>query len=106
MPIQAVIHIRNLCCNKTTDISDNLINLLQDETSLKQVLKQAEYTKVEPIIDILEKNGKIAIQETTILTGKSRTTAWRYVKLLEKTGLIVSQGETNNLTYYLKSNIP
>ena len=45
---------------------------------MKQVLKQDEYRKLKPIIEKLEQDKAITIQEAMKLTGKSRSTAWRY----------------------------
>jgi len=80
-------------------------NLLQDETSLKQVmkqvLKQADYDKVSLLLDLLEENGQMTIQEAMKLTGKARTTAWRYMKILEQAKVVVPEGDTNNVLYRL-----
>lgn len=51
--------------------------LLQNETRLKQVLKQADYDKVIPLLDLLEEKQQLSIQKVMALTGKARTTAWR-----------------------------
>ena len=57
----------------------------KDETSLKRVLKkvlkQAEYNKLMPVIDFLDSNDSISVQDVINITGKSRTTAWRYLNL-------------------------
>ncbi len=80
--------------------------LLQNETRLKQVLKQvlkqADYDKVIPLLDPLEEKQQLSIQEVMALTGKARTTAWRYMKMLEEANVVVSEGETNNTVYRLK----
>lgn len=44
-----------------------------------------------------EKN--ITIQEVMTLTGKSRTTAWRYMKKLTDTKLVEASGNTNDAVY-------
>lgn len=81
----------------------NLKHVGTDETSLKQalkqVLKQTDYNKVLPIIDYLEQNADISVQDAMDLTGKSRTTAWRYLRLLSEVGIIAPTGNTNNVSY-------
>lgn len=82
--------------------NDNKMDLKQDddnETSLKQVLKQTDYEELVPIIDFLDHNSKITIQEAMEITGKSRTTAWRYLQLLAKDGVVKPVGSTNNVSY-------
>ena len=69
------------------------------ETSLKQVLKQKDYKKLEPIIKWLAKYETINIQEVMELTNKSRTTAWRYMQILVECGLVETMGNTNNVSY-------
>ena len=75
----------------------------ENETSLKQVLKQAltqtEYNKMISIIDFLESHSEITVQDAVKLTGKSRTTAWRYLKVLSEMGVIKPTGNTNNVSY-------
>lgn len=44
----------------------------------------------------------MSIQEVMALTGKARTTAWRYMKMLEEANVVVPEGETNNVVYRLK----
>ena len=87
---------------KAGDDSD----LLQNETSLKQVLKQVlekpDFEKIVPILDILEKNKKITVQEAVTLLNKSRTTTWRYLKILVNAGVVEVTGETNNTVYSLR----
>ena len=76
------------------------------ETSLKQVLKQVltekELSKLEPIIDYIEKYGSITVQQAIDITGKSRTTVWRYMQTLTKTEIIQSAGNTDNTIYKRK----
>lgn len=69
------------------------------ETSLKQVLKQEDYKKLEPIIRWLAKNETINIQKVMELTNKFRTTAWRYMQILVECGLVETMGNTNNVSY-------
>ena len=80
--------------------NDNLLqNETSFETSLKQVLKQKDYKKLEPIIKWFAKEEIISIQEAMELTHKSRTTAWRYMQLLVECGAVEAVGNTNNVSY-------
>ena len=69
------------------------------ETSLKQVLKQSDYDKLYVVIQKLASEKNITIQEVMTLTGKSRTTAWRYMKKLTDTKLVEASGNTNDAVY-------
>lgn len=53
---------------------------------LKQVLKQKDLERLYPIVEFLDENKQITIQQVRELLNKSRTTAWRYMKILVKTG--------------------
>ena len=74
----------------------------KDETSLKRVLKQAEYNKLMPVIDFLDSNDSISVQDVINITGKSRTTAWRYLNILVEADVIEATGNTNNSVYVKK----
>jgi DNA-binding IclR family transcriptional regulator len=71
---------------------------------LKQVLKPSSYDKLLPLIECLDENKYISIQEVMNITGKSRTTAWRYLKMLVDADVVETDGETNNLIYRLKDS--
>ena len=71
----------------------------KNETSLKQVLKQSDYDKLYVVIQKLASEKNITIQEVMTLTGKSRTTAWRYMKKLTDTKLVEASGNTNDAVY-------
>ena len=66
---------------------------------LKQVLKQNDYEKLEPIITKLEHSEEITIQDIMNLTNKSRSTAWRYMQMLVECGVVEAIGNTNNVIY-------
>lgn len=66
---------------------------------MKQVLKQNDYKKLEPIIKKLAQKRMINIQEVMSLTKKSRTTAWRYMQILINCGVVEAAGSTNNIVY-------
>ena len=82
-------------------------NFIQkNERSLKEVLKevlnQKDYKKTLPIIEYLETNSAITTQIARQITGKSLATAWRYIQILVKADVLVSDGNTNNAEYILK----
>ena len=66
---------------------------------MKQVLKQRDYKKLEPIIAKLAREEIVSIQEVMELTKKSRTTAWRYMQMLVECGVVKTIGNTNNVSY-------
>ncbi len=66
---------------------------------LKQVLKQSDYDKLSGVIQKLVDAKEITIQEVINITGKSRTTAWRYMKKLTDTNLVEASGSTNDIVY-------
>ena len=79
------------------------INLIQkNERSLKEVLSQKDYEKTSPIIEYLETNSSITTQTVRQITGKSLATAWRYIQILVKAGVLESDGNTNNAEYIVK----
>lgn len=51
------------------------------------------------VIQKLASEENITIQEVMTLTGKSRTTAWRYMKKLTDTKLVETSGNTNDAVY-------
>lgn len=69
---------------------------------MKQVLKQKDLERLYPIVEFLDENKQITIQQVMELLNKSRTTAWRYMKILVETGLVEVAGSTNNIIYKLK----
>ena len=73
--------------------------LSDDERSLKEVLKEADYRKVLPIVELIDTQGAVTPSEAKEACGKSDTTTWRYLGLLVNTGLVVPDGETNNKIY-------
>lgn len=100
-------NLRETWGTKLSDLSPNVTQeMKQDETSLKrvlkQVLKQAEYNKLMPVIDFLDSNDSISVQDVINITGKSRTTAWRYLNILVEADVIEATGNTNNSVYVKK----
>ncbi len=71
---------------------------------LKEVLKEADFKKVAPIIEAIDKNGRVSPAEAKRLCGKSESTTWRYLKLLKSTGYVEPVGNTNNVIYKRKVN--
>ena len=66
---------------------------------MKQVLKQSDYDRLKPVISKLAEVEEISVQEVMELTGKSRTTAWRYMQILVECGVVELTGNTNNAIY-------
>lgn len=69
------------------------------ETRLKQVLKPKEYDKIKGVIDKLIGDKEVTIQDVMKITGKSRTTAWRYMQKLVELDAVIIEGHTNNIVY-------
>ncbi len=66
---------------------------------LKQLLKQKDYNKLLPVIDYLEENEEISTEIIRSLTGKSRSTAWRYMQMLCEAGIVEPIGTNNKMLY-------
>lgn len=79
----------------------NVKNETSFETSLKQVLKTKEYEKMKGVIEKLISDKEITIQDVMKITGKSRTTAWRYMQKFVELGFVIVAGQTNNIVYQL-----
>ena len=77
--------------------------LSDDERSLKEVLKgvlkEADYRKVLPIVELIDAQGAVTPSEAKAICGKSYSTTWRYLGLLVDTGFVVPDGKTNNKIY-------
>ena len=71
----------------------------KNERSLSEVLKPADYHKLEKIIQYIEKNGKITPKEAESVSGRSTATVRRYLKMLVGTGYVEAEGSTNNSIY-------
>ncbi len=69
---------------------------------LKEVLKEADYRKVETIAEMIDENGSVTPSEAKKACGKSESTTWRYLSILTGTGLVVSEGSTNKAVYRRK----
>ena len=75
------------------------INSSQNDTSLTQVLTQADYLEIKPIIDYLEENESITTKTAMKLLGKSKSTVLRYISKLMDANVIAAEGNTDNLRY-------
>lgn len=71
----------------------------ENDRSLTEVLTEVNMKKVAPLVEFIEENGQISPKEAAKLLGKSASTVYRYLSLLTKTGLIVKDGNTNNIVY-------
>ena len=69
---------------------------------MKEVLKEAEYHRVEAIAEIIDRQGFITPSEAQSACGKSESTTWRYISMLINMGYVVSEGSTNNVVYKRK----
>jgi response regulator of citrate/malate metabolism len=66
---------------------------------MKQVLKQKDYEKLRSIIMIFSNQKTISIKEAMEVSGKSRTTVWRYMQILVEQKIVTAIGNTNNIVY-------
>ena len=60
-------------------------------------MKPKDFEKLVDVIRELEIKKEITIQEVMKITPKSRTTAWRYMKILVELGVVEVEGNTNNI---------
>ena len=68
---------------------------------LTEVLTEKNYKKVFPIVDYLDKNMEITPQIAQTIVKKSKSTTYRYLSMLVKTGYVEVSGSTNNAIYKL-----
>ena len=66
---------------------------------LKEVLKEADYKKMLPIIEYISENDSITTKKAEELIGKSYVTAYRYIKALESLNVLQAEGKTDNSQY-------
>ena len=85
-------------CN-TKEIDEHNSNFYQNERSLKEVLKEADYKKMLPIIEYISENDSITTKKAEELIGKSYVTAYRYIKALESLNVLQAEGKTDNSQY-------
>lgn len=76
----------------------------KNERSLSEVLSKKNYEKVLPIIEYIQLNGKITPKVAEDIIEKSPATTRRYMKILLDTGIIETEGSTNNMVYILKKD--
>ena len=69
-------------------------------SNVKLEVARADLTYVAVFVDLF-KAGVITQEKAEEITGKSPTTAWRYLKILVDAGVVESEGGTNNLVYKL-----
>ena len=91
------------CKNVVENVIENGNNFVQNERSLievmSEVLEESEYKKMLPIIMQLEEKGEITPRKAAEVSGKSAATARRYLSVLENSGYITAEGQTNNVVY-------
>ena len=71
---------------------------------LSEVLVKKDYDKILPIIKVLEEKGSITPKEAEEACGKSAATVRRYLGILTATGIVISEGNTNNSIYRVAEN--
>ena len=64
---------------------------------LNGVLTEVNLKKVLPLIPILEEKKEIRPKEAEDILGKSTSTTYRYLNILVDAGILVSEGNTNNI---------
>lgn len=78
----------------------------KNERSLSEVLSEVlikkDFDKVIPIIKYLEEKGCITPKEAENICDKSAATVRRYLGMLTATGIVVAEGNTNNIIYRVK----
>lgn len=72
---------------------------IQNNETMKQVLKQDDYKKLYPVIEYIMEHRKITTEKVIELTGKSRTTSWRYLQKLREVNMLIPAGNTNKSLY-------
>ncbi len=71
----------------------------KNDRSLTEVLTGANFKKVMPLVEYIEKNGKITLHEAEEIIGKSTSATYRYLALLVDAGVLERTGNTSNLIY-------
>ena len=66
---------------------------------LSEVLIKSYFDKVLPILNVLEKKGSITPKEASLVCNKSSPTVRRYLNILIETGVVLAEGNTNNIIY-------
>ena len=69
---------------------------------LSEVLSKKDFDKVAPIIKVLEEKGCVTPKEAEDVCDRSAATVRRYLGILTETGIVVSEGNTNNSIYRVK----
>lgn len=69
---------------------------------LSEVLTKKDFDKVIPIIKYLEEKGYVTPKEAENICGKSAATVRRYLGILTDTGIVVTEGNTNNIIYRVR----
>ena len=99
--VEFTVTLRNL----NYDVGMNLEipeDFAQNERRLSEVLSEADYKRLLPIIITLEEDGCISPATAEHICGKSAATTRRYLNLLLESGYVVRKGSTNNVLYCVK----
>lgn len=71
---------------------------------MSEVLVKKDFDKVLPIIKVLEEKESITPKEAEEACKKSAETVRRYLGVLTATGIVISEGNTNNSIYRVAKN--
>lgn len=86
------------------EVQDNFAQKNERSLSevLSEVLSKKDFDKVAPIIKVLEEKGCVTPKEAEDVCDRSAATVRRYLGILTETGIVVSEGNTNNSIYRVK----
>ncbi|MCD7921357.1 MAG: helix-turn-helix domain-containing protein [Clostridiales bacterium] len=100
--LETTIHIREGFI-KTGKIVDTVSFIQENDRSLTEVLTEVltenRAKKMERLIKYIERYGQITPKQAEKVTGKSASTAYRYLATLVDAGVLVKSGHTNNMVY-------
>lgn len=87
--------------DSVAEVQDNFAQKNERSLSevLSEVLSKKDFDKVAPIIKVLEEKGCVTPKEAEDVCDRSAATVRRYLGILTETGIVVSEGNTNNSIY-------
>lgn len=90
--------------DSVAEVQDNFAQKNERSLSevLSEVLSKKDFDKVAPIIKVLEEKGCVTPKEAEDVCDRSAATVRRYLGILTETGIVVSEGNTNNSIYRVK----
>ena len=75
---------------------------MTSQEKMSEVLIKKDFDKVIPIIKYLEEKDYVTPKEAENICDKSAATVRRYLGILTDTGIVVTEGNTNNIIYRVK----